>query len=69
MTDCITPTLVFSKQKSRKVYADFQGGTLTSDENTSQLLFDLFETYLADLILAFAFFTSICFAVLSRQCD
>jgi hypothetical protein len=31
MTDCITPTLVFSKQKSRKVQADFQGGTLTSD--------------------------------------
>lgn len=31
MTDCITPTLVFSKQKSRTLCADFQGGTLTSD--------------------------------------
>lgn len=31
MTDCIIPTLVFSKQKSRTLCADFQGGQLTSD--------------------------------------
>jgi len=31
MTDCITPQVVFSRQKSRTLCADFQGGHLTSD--------------------------------------
>jgi len=31
MTDCIMPRLVFSRQKSRTICADFQGGQLTSD--------------------------------------
>ena len=31
MTDCITRPLVFSRQKSRTLCADFQGGQLTSD--------------------------------------
>lgn len=31
MTDCISQPLVFSRQKSRTIGADFQGGSLTSD--------------------------------------
>jgi hypothetical protein len=31
MTDCIPTPLVFSRQKSRTICADFQGGSLTSD--------------------------------------
>jgi len=31
MTDCITQPLLFSSLKSKKIQADFNGGTLTSD--------------------------------------
>jgi hypothetical protein len=31
MTDCITEPLLFSKLKNKKIQADFNGGTLTSD--------------------------------------
>ena len=31
MTDCITQPLLFSNLKNKKIQADFNGGTLTSD--------------------------------------
>ena len=31
MTECITESLLFSKLKNKKIQADFNGGTLTSD--------------------------------------
>ncbi len=59
MTGCIAPTFVFSKQKSRTICADFQGGSQTSGAGTLLLrevdrklgLIDAFDRSIPDHIV------------------